>query len=45
MCVWTCILQELRQKIEARLCHVQKINFEPRLLSDDDDRLRQQQAG
>uniref|UniRef100_H3DLV7 Chromosome 1 open reading frame 43 n=1 Tax=Tetraodon nigroviridis TaxID=99883 RepID=H3DLV7_TETNG len=27
--------KELRQKIEAQLCHVQKINFEPRLLSPD----------
>ncbi|KAM9852397.1 protein C1orf43 homolog [Aulostomus maculatus] len=33
--------KELRQKIEAKLCQVQKIHFEPRLLSPDDDRLRQ----
>ncbi|XP_029694915.1 protein C1orf43 homolog [Takifugu rubripes] len=31
--------KELRQQIEAKLCHVQKINFEPRLLTTDDDRL------
>ncbi|XP_047454510.1 protein C1orf43 homolog [Mugil cephalus] len=33
--------KELRQEIEARLCQVQKIHFEPRLLSPDDDRLKQ----
>nr|XP_046255431.1 protein C1orf43 homolog isoform X3 [Scatophagus argus] len=32
---------ELRQEIEAKLCQVQKIHFEPRLLSPDDDRLNQ----
>ncbi|XP_040901388.1 protein C1orf43 homolog isoform X2 [Toxotes jaculatrix] len=32
---------ELRQEIEAKLCQVQKIHFEPRLLSPDDDRLKQ----
>uniref|UniRef100_A0A3Q3VT78 Uncharacterized protein n=1 Tax=Mola mola TaxID=94237 RepID=A0A3Q3VT78_MOLML len=32
--------KELRQDIEAKLCHVQKIHFEPRLLSPDDDRLK-----
>lgn len=32
--------KELRQKIEAKLCQVQKIHFEPRLLSPDDDRLK-----
>ncbi|XP_073341091.1 protein C1orf43 homolog [Pagrus major] len=33
--------KELRQEIEAKLCQVQKIHFEPRLLSPDDDRLKQ----
>ncbi|XP_029359281.1 protein C1orf43 homolog isoform X4 [Echeneis naucrates] len=33
--------KELRQEIEAKLCQVQKIQFEPRLLSPDDDRLKQ----
>ncbi|KAM8734989.1 protein C1orf43 homolog [Acanthopagrus latus] len=33
--------KELRQEIEAKLCQVQKIHFEPRLLSSDDDRLKQ----
>ncbi|XP_035528644.1 protein C1orf43 homolog [Morone saxatilis] len=33
--------KELRQEIEAKLCMVQKIHFEPRLLSPDDDRLKQ----
>lgn len=33
-------LKELRQEIEAKLSHVQKIHFEPRLLSPDDDRLK-----
>nr|XP_046255428.1 protein C1orf43 homolog isoform X1 [Scatophagus argus] len=33
--------KELRQEIEAKLCQVQKIHFEPRLLSPDDDRLNQ----
>ncbi|XP_044065271.1 protein C1orf43 homolog isoform X2 [Siniperca chuatsi] len=32
--------KELRQEIEAKLCLVQKIHFEPRLLSPDDDRLK-----
>ncbi|KAM6995103.1 protein C1orf43 homolog [Tautogolabrus adspersus] len=32
--------KELRQKIEAKLSQVQKIHFEPRLLSPDDDRLK-----
>ncbi|XP_070822525.1 protein C1orf43 homolog [Chaetodon trifascialis] len=32
--------KELRQEIEAKLCDVQKIHFEPRLLSPDDDRLK-----
>ncbi|XP_031155149.1 protein C1orf43 homolog isoform X1 [Sander lucioperca] len=32
--------KELRQVIEAKLCQVQKIHFEPRLLSPDDDRLK-----
>lgn len=32
--------KELRQKIEAKLSEVQKIHFEPRLLSPDDDRLK-----
>lgn len=31
--------KELKQQIEAKLCQVQKIHFEPRLLSPDDDRL------
>ncbi|CAN9513588.1 unnamed protein product [Ophioblennius macclurei] len=31
--------KELRQEIEAKLSQVQKIHFEPRLLSPDDDRL------
>ncbi|XP_054477364.1 protein C1orf43 homolog isoform X1 [Anoplopoma fimbria] len=35
--------KELRQEIEAKLCHVQKIHFEPRLLSPDDDRLKQRE--
>uniref|UniRef100_A0A3B4XL53 Chromosome 1 open reading frame 43 n=1 Tax=Seriola lalandi dorsalis TaxID=1841481 RepID=A0A3B4XL53_SERLL len=35
--------KELRQEIEARLCQVQKIHFEPRLLSPDDDRLKQRE--
>lgn len=33
--------KELRLEIEAKLCQVQKIHFEPRLLSPDDDRLKQ----
>lgn len=38
--------KELRQEIEAKLCQVQKIHFEPRLLSPDDDRLQQsEQSG
>ncbi|KAM7420822.1 hypothetical protein PAMA_015168 [Pampus argenteus] len=39
--------KELRQEIEAKLCHVQKIHFEPRLLTPDDDRLnhREQSGG
>lgn len=38
--------KELRQEIDAKLCQVQKIHFEPRLLSQDDDRLRQsEQSG
>lgn len=36
----SCALKELRQEIEAKLSHVQKIHFEPRLLSPDDDRLK-----
>ncbi|XP_074509776.1 protein C1orf43 homolog [Sebastes fasciatus] len=32
--------KKLRQVIEAKLCQVQKIHFEPRLLSPDDDRLK-----
>lgn len=41
-----CCVQELRQEIEAKLCHVQKIHFEPRLLSLDDDRLKpREQSG
>ncbi|XP_034554388.1 protein C1orf43 homolog [Notolabrus celidotus] len=32
--------KELRQEIEAKLALVQKIHFEPRLLSPDDDRLK-----
>uniref|UniRef100_UPI0037E9AD9D protein C1orf43 homolog n=1 Tax=Semicossyphus pulcher TaxID=241346 RepID=UPI0037E9AD9D len=32
--------KELRQKIEAKLSLVQKIHFEPRLLSPDDNRLK-----
>lgn len=35
--------KELRQEIEAKLCQVQKIHFEPRLLSPDDDRLKQRE--
>uniref|UniRef100_A0A8C6TVN8 Chromosome 1 open reading frame 43 n=1 Tax=Neogobius melanostomus TaxID=47308 RepID=A0A8C6TVN8_9GOBI len=31
--------KELKQQIEEKLCKVQKIHFEPRLLSPDDDRL------
>ncbi|XP_070691336.1 protein C1orf43 homolog [Pempheris klunzingeri] len=38
--------KELRQQIEAKLCQVQKIHFEPRLLSPDDDRLKhREQSG
>lgn len=38
--------KELRQEIEARLSQVQKIHFEPRLLSPDDDRLKtREQSG
>ncbi|KAF3839743.1 hypothetical protein F7725_018460 [Dissostichus mawsoni] len=38
--------KELRQEIEAKLCQVQKIHFEPRLLSLDDDRLKhREQSG
>ncbi|CAK6960712.1 protein C1orf43 homolog [Scomber scombrus] len=38
--------KELRQEIEAKLCQVQKIHFEPRLLSTDDDRLNhREQSG
>uniref|UniRef100_A0A8D3B3R2 NICE-3 domain containing protein n=1 Tax=Scophthalmus maximus TaxID=52904 RepID=A0A8D3B3R2_SCOMX len=32
--------KELKQEIEAKLCQVQKIHFEPRLLSPDDNRLK-----
>uniref|UniRef100_A0A3Q4GJV1 Chromosome 1 open reading frame 43 n=1 Tax=Neolamprologus brichardi TaxID=32507 RepID=A0A3Q4GJV1_NEOBR len=35
--------KELRQEIEAKLNLVQKIHFEPRLLSPDDDRLMQRE--
>ncbi|XP_008321323.1 uncharacterized protein C1orf43 homolog isoform X2 [Cynoglossus semilaevis] len=35
--------KELRQEIEAKLCQVQKIHFEPCLLSPDDDRLKQRE--
>ncbi|KAM6910014.1 protein C1orf43 homolog [Xenentodon cancila] len=35
--------KELRQEIEAKLNLVQKIQFEPRLLSPDDDRLNQRE--
>ncbi|XP_070768762.1 protein C1orf43 homolog isoform X1 [Enoplosus armatus] len=38
--------KELKQEIEAKLCLVQKIHFEPRLLSPDDDRLKpREQSG
>ncbi|XP_038567362.1 protein C1orf43 homolog [Micropterus salmoides] len=38
--------KDLRQEIEAKLCLVQKIHFEPRLLSPDDDRLQpREQSG
>ncbi|XP_058503327.1 protein C1orf43 homolog isoform X1 [Solea solea] len=37
--------KELRQQIEAKLCQVQKIHFEPRLLSPDDDRLKRRETG
>ncbi|XP_049902172.1 protein C1orf43 homolog isoform X1 [Epinephelus moara] len=38
--------KELRQEIEAKLSQVQKIHFEPRLLSPDDDRLKhREQSG
>ncbi|KAI3361040.1 hypothetical protein L3Q82_013243, partial [Scortum barcoo] len=38
--------KELRQEIEAKLCQVQKIHFEPRLLSPADDRLKhREQSG
>ncbi|XP_061885897.1 protein C1orf43 homolog isoform X1 [Entelurus aequoreus] len=30
--------KELRQEIEAKLCQVQKVHFEPRLLSPEDER-------
>ncbi|XP_019948865.2 protein C1orf43 homolog [Paralichthys olivaceus] len=33
--------KELKQEIEAKLCQVQNIHFEPRLLSPDDDRIKQ----
>ncbi|KAM9782964.1 protein C1orf43 homolog [Neosynchiropus ocellatus] len=33
--------KELKQEIEAKLNHVQKVHFEPRLLSPDDRRLAQ----
>lgn len=40
------MLQELRREIEAKLCEVQKIHFEPRLLSPDDDRIKlREQSG
>ncbi|KAK9513814.1 hypothetical protein VZT92_027317 [Zoarces viviparus] len=35
--------KELRQDIDAKLCQVQKIHFEPRLLYPDDDRLNQRE--
>ncbi|MEQ2197516.1 hypothetical protein XENOCAPTIV_030635 [Xenoophorus captivus] len=35
--------KELKQVIEAKLCQVQKIHFEPRLFSPADDRLTQRQ--
>lgn len=38
--------KELRQEIEAKLSQVQKIHFEPRLLSPDDDRVKtREQSG
>ncbi|KAF7669732.1 hypothetical protein LDENG_00146840 [Lucifuga dentata] len=38
--------KELRLEIDSKLCQVQKIHFEPRLLSPDDDRLKhQKQSG
>lgn len=39
-CTYLLHLKELRQEIEAKLSHVQKIHFEPRLLTPDDDRLK-----
>lgn len=33
-------LQGLREEIDSRLSKVQEIRFEPRLLSEDDDRLK-----
>ena len=33
-------LQGLREKIDSRLTKVQEIRFEPRLLSEEDDRLK-----
>ncbi|XP_071324942.1 protein C1orf43 homolog [Trachinotus anak] len=35
--------KELKHEIEAKLCQVQKIHFEPRLLSPDDDRLKRRE--
>ena len=41
MCVLTSgTLQDMRQKIDAKLNKVQKIQFEPRLISPDDERLQ-----
>ena len=41
MCVLTSdTLQDLRQEIDAKLNKVQKIQFEPRLISPDDERLK-----
>lgn len=44
-CVWVFpswnILQGLKEDIDSRLSRVQEIRFEPRLLSEEDDRLKQ----
>lgn len=34
-------LQGLKEDIDSRLSRVQEIHFEPRLLSEEDDRLKQ----
>lgn len=41
MCVLNFSFQGLKEEIDSRLSTVQEICFEPRLLSEEDDRLKQ----